>query len=138
MLRINEQIAVSLEEIEISAVRAQGPGGQNVNKVASAIHLRFDIGASSLPAAVKQRLLRRNDQRISDDGVLIIKAQKHRSQEKNRSDALSRLAEIIEQASRPPRKRIPTRPTRASKQRRLDTKKRRGSLKKLREKPDKQ
>jgi ribosome-associated protein len=134
MLRINDQLAIPLDEIEISAIRSQGPGGQNVNKVASAIHLRFDITASSLPDAIKQRLLRRKDNRISSEGVLIIKAQNHRSQDKNRSEALARLTELISAACHTPRKRIPTRPSRASKQKRLETKKRRGLLKKLRAK----
>jgi len=136
MLPINTQLSIPLEEIEITAIRAQGPGGQNVNKVASAIHLRFDIGASSLPDAIKQRLLQRQDQRISNDGVIIIKAQNHRSQEKNRNEALARLAELVKSACHAPRKRIPTRPGRATREKRLDSKKRRGSLKKLRGKPD--
>jgi ribosome-associated protein len=135
MLRVNSQISIPLVEIEISAVRAQGPGGQNVNKVASAIHLRFDIKASSLPEAVQQRLLLKQDQRISGDGIVIIKAQNHRSQEKNRAEALSRLAELVGGASHSPRKRIPTRPRRAAREKRLDAKKQRGSLKKLRGKP---
>lgn len=138
MLSVNSQISIPLDEIEVSAIRAQGPGGQNVNKVASAIHLRFDIGASSLPEAVKQRLLQMNDQRISGDGIVIIKAQNHRSQDKNRAEALTRLAELVDQASHTPRKRIPTRPSRAAKRKRLESKKRRGSLKKLRGKPDEQ
>lgn len=135
MLRVNDQISIPLDEIEISAVRSQGPGGQNVNKVASAIHLRFDIHASSLPAALKQRLLVTQDQRITGDGIVIIKAQNHRSQEKNRTEALARLAELVAQASHTPRKRIPTRPGRAAREKRLDTKKQRGSVKKLRRKP---
>ena len=138
MLSVNSQVSIPLDEIEVSAIRAQGPGGQNVNKVASAIHLRFDIGASSLPEAVKQRLLQMNDQRISGGGIVIIKAQNHRSQDKNRAEALTRLAELVDQASHPPRKRIPTRPSRAAKRKRLESKKRRGSLKKLRGKPDQQ
>ena len=128
--------AIPLEEIEISAVRAQGPGGQNVNKVSSAIHLRFDITASSLPDDVKLRLLRKRDSRITAEGVVIIKAQNHRSQDKNRSEALARLAELVRSASVAPRKRIPTRPSQASRRRRVDDKKHRGSLKKLRGKPD--
>jgi len=135
MLKISEQLSIPDEEIETSAIRAQGAGGQNVNKVSSAIHLRFNIAASSLPDAVKLRLLASQDQRITAEGVLVIKAQNHRSQEKNRIEALSRLAELIRGALRVPRKRIPTKPGRAAKERRLETKKQRGSLKKLRGRP---
>lgn len=135
MLKISEHITIADDEIDISAIRAQGAGGQNVNKVSSAIHLRFNVAASSLPDAVKQRLLLKKDQRITADGVVIIKAQNYRTQEKNRAEALSRLAELINSALRAPRKRIPTRPGRAARERRMDSKKKRGTLKKLRGKP---
>jgi ribosome-associated protein len=120
------------EEIEISAVRASGAGGQNVNKVSSAIHLRFDIAASSLPEALKRRLLASNDSRLTRDGVIVIKAQQHRSQELNRAEAIGRLQELVAAAARVPKARKPTRPSRASKKRRLEGKIRRGRIKALR------
>jgi ribosome-associated protein len=119
-------------EVEISAIRAQGKGGQNVNKVSNAVHLRFDIRASSLPEEVKERLLSGSDRRISRDGVLVIKAQSHRSLEQNREEALGRLRAIIAQASHVPRQRRPTRATRGSHARRLEGKDKRARLKALR------
>jgi ribosome-associated protein len=135
MLVISDHLSIPIDEVELIAIRAQGAGGQNVNKVSSAIHLRFDLKTSSLPEAVKQRLMLKKDQRITAEGVVIIKAQNHRTQEKNRAEALSRLADLVKSALKAPRKRIPTRPGRAAKQKRLDSKKKRSSLKKLRGKP---
>jgi ribosome-associated protein len=119
-------------EVEWSAIRAQGAGGQNVNKVSNAAQLRFDVAASRLPEAVKQRLLAVSDQRISADGVVVIKAQDHRSLEMNRRDALARLQEMVDRAAVVPRRRIATRPTAGSKQRRLTSKVLRGQTKALR------
>ena len=135
MLKIDHQISLGDDEIEISAIRAQGAAGQNVNKVSSAIHLRFDINASSLPEAVKNRLLATSDQRITAEGTVVVKAQNHRTQERNRTEALERLAELIRGATRARRKRIPTRPGKAAKAKRVDTKKKRGALKQMRSKP---
>jgi ribosome-associated protein len=126
------QLAIPESEVEISAVRSSGAGGQNVNKVSSAIHLRFDIRASSLPAAVKARLLALKDQRITRDAVIVIKSQRHRSQDMNRDDAMRRLNELVNRVAVPPKPRRPTRPSRAAKKRRLESKIQRGMIKALR------
>ncbi len=125
-------LQIDESEVEVSAIRAQGAGGQNVNKVSSAIHLRFDIKASSLPEDVKERLLALRDSRITQDGVLVIKAQQHRSQDLNRLDAFSRLHELVNSVARPPKTRRATRPTAASRQRRLEGKSQRSQTKSLR------
>ena len=127
---------VDEREVEFSAIRAQGAGGQNVNKVSSAIHLRFDIHASSLPEALKQRLLSLNDSRITQEGVLILKAQQHRTQEMNRSDALNRLQEVIDSVATPPKPRRATQPSYGAKQRRLEGKSQRSEIKSSRGRVD--
>lgn len=132
MLRISSNVTLADSEIEIAAVRAAGPGGQNVNKVASAIHLRFDIAASSLPEFYKQRLLALGDRRISREGIIVIKAQQYRTREKNLAAARARLQELIRSVAVTRKRRIATRATAASKRQRLDSKTRRGRQKALR------
>jgi ribosome-associated protein len=134
-LRISRALRLPAAEIEFLAIRAQGPGGQHVNKAATAVQLRFDIAASSLPDDVKRRLSRLADSRVSRDGVVVIKAQAHRSREKNRAEALERLADLIRRAAARTKQRIPTRPTGASQRRRLEKKTQRGRIKALRRRP---
>ncbi len=135
-LQISSQVSIPVYEIELNFIRAQGAGGQNVNKVSTAVHLRFDIKASSLPHSYKERLLRHKDHHITADGIIVIKAQRFRTQEKNREDALQRLAEIIRQAMVMQKQRKATRPTRGSKLRRMDSKSKRGKQKVMRRKVD--
>ena len=136
MLKISEQVIIHSSEIDLKAVRSTGAGGQNVNKLATAIHLRFDIRASSLPNRYKYRLLKLNDSRISTDGVVIIKAQQFRTQQQNREDALKRLRDLVKSVSIPKKKRLATKPSKGAKRRRLDNKAKRSQLKTLRKKVD--
>ena len=136
MLKISSLVSIPDSEIEISAIRSSGAGGQNVNKVATAVHLRFDVAASSLPDFYKQRLLSLSDKRLTKDGVIVIKSQQHRSQERNREAALDRLKQMVKAVAVLPKKRRATKPTKGAKRRRLEGKARRSRLKSLRKKVD--
>lgn len=135
-LKISSQVSIPLADIQFQAIRAQGAGGQNVNKVSSAVHLRFDIDASSLPDSYKESLRKLSDQRITSEGIVIIKAQRFRSQEKNREDALDRLRDLVKAAGATRKRRKPTKPTRSSQKKRVDSKTKRGQLKSQRGRVD--
>ena len=138
MLKISNTVTLAVNEVEISAIRASGSGGQKVNKVSAAIHLRFDIEASSLPDYYKEKLLEWKDKRITKEGIIVIKSQQHRSQEQNRDEAMERLVELIKSVNVVQKKRVPTKPTKGSVGRRLDSKKKQANKKKLRGKVDRE
>jgi len=137
-MKISNTVTLDENEVEISAIRAQGSGGQKVNKVSAAIHLRFDISASSLPAFYKEKLLELKDKRITKDGIVVIKSQQHRSQEQNRDEAIERLVELIKSVNVTQKKRVPTKPTKGSVNRRLKSKKKHAGKKQLRRKVERE